>query len=268
MKNKLGQALAHLKHPIYPVIAFALILGIVRLRFRVPLGDPILGTSALIFGWFMAFYTANWNQREAALNRLRYEAYGKIEPALTAVKLSLSPIHQAIRTVGHVTDNVGKLPLYLITDWNSQPAVLGKQLGICAERFVELLTALESQQILFLELLPLRRALTIEWNRVNTHLHSFHSNLMTTVAATPNPTIQSADLKALAKEAKEINSLIWDMAAYFHDYGLDLQNEALAPIVGSRLSKRQTSDSRFRTLDQLPYDYGEEHKNADKNGAP
>lgn len=268
MKNKLGQTLAPLKHPIYPVIVFAFVLGIARLRFEVPLGDPILTTSALIFGWFMAFYIANWNQREAALNRLRYEAYGKIEPALTAVKLSLVPIQQTINTVEHVASKAGKLPTYLITDWQIQPAMLGKQLGLCGERFVELLSALESQQILFLDLLPLRRALTIEWNRVDARLQSFHSNLMTTVATAPNPDVLSDDLKALVKEAKEINSLLWDMAAYFHDYGLALQNEALAPIVGRRMSKRQTTDSKYLTLDQLPNECGNEHKSAGTNAAP
>ncbi len=262
MRNKLGEALTHLKHPGYLLAGFVLAVVFARLKLGVPLGHPALTTAALIFGWFMAFYTANWNQREAALNRLRYEAYGKIEPALTAAKLSLSPIHQTIRVIEHVANKAGKqLPLHLVTDWQFRPAVLGKQLDLCGERWVELLSALESQQILFLDLLPLRRALTIEWNRVNKRLYSFHSNLMATVANDPNPAILSADLKALVKEAEEINSLIWDMASYFYDYGLDLQNEALEPIVGCRMPKRQTTDPKYLTLDQLPNDHQNEKIN-------
>jgi hypothetical protein len=268
MKNKAEKIWAHIKHPIYLLIAFAIVLGVLRFGFGIKLENPIFTTSALIFGWFMAFYTANWNQREAALNRLRYEAYGKIEPALTAVKLSLTPIHQTISAVEKVADNAGTLPLYLVTDWQLQPAVLGKQLGLCGDRFVELLSALESQQILFLDLLPLRRALTIEWNRVNKRFYMFHSNLLKTVATDPNPAVLSTDLKALVKESAEINSLIWDMAAYFHDYGLNLQNEALSPIVGRSMSRRQTTDPKYLTLDQLPNEYENEHKGVGTSPAP
>ena len=70
--------------------------------------------------------------------------------------------------------------------------------------------------------------------------------------AIQKPAKPSPKLLELKNEAKQLSGMVWDIAAYFQDYAIALQNEALAPAVGQKMLKRKPKDTSLRTLEQLP----------------